>query len=192
MLLLAHGGGFFAGSKSDMTKFAEQFVKKGYVVISIDYRLRDNPVTNWSAAVDDAMDDLGNAFDWIIDHSEDYHIDPKRIAIGGESAGGELTLSFINAGPQIWQNRDKSRVFAVINLYGPMSKVNEIDSADPPILFIHGTEDRTISYNETVKMVDLHRSKGVYTELFTMEGEGHGTDKYWSDVVFEMTQFLHN
>ncbi|MBY9079989.1 prolyl oligopeptidase family serine peptidase [Paenibacillus sp. HN-1] len=191
VLLMAHGGSFSYGSKSDMAKFADVFAKMGYVVISADYRLRDNANEDWAGAVSDAVDDMGSLYDWIEQNGADYGIDPGKIAVSGESAGGELTLTFMNAGDRIWKNRDKSRIFAVINLYGPMSTSHEIDPKDPPVLFIHGTEDRTADYGETLKMVKQHQAQGVYTELYTMEGEGHGTDKYWTDVLFEMTQFLH-
>ena len=43
-IVLAFGGGFISGTRGDIQFLCERFVKKGYVVVSIDYGLHDLPL----------------------------------------------------------------------------------------------------------------------------------------------------
>src|SRR5258708_16420235 len=66
----------------------DKLVNAGYVVVSIDYRLA--PETKLPAILEDVED----ACKWVRDKGPGLaHIDPKRIAVMGGSAGGYLTLT---------------------------------------------------------------------------------------------------
>jgi acetyl esterase/lipase len=80
-----HGGGYIMGSPegSDRGNVAVS-AKLGVVVLSVDYRLApEHPVP---APLDDCYAGLA----WLHEHADAYGIDPKRIGVGGESAGGGL------------------------------------------------------------------------------------------------------
>ena len=87
-MLFMHGGGWMYGdieSHDPTCRFlAEQ---SGVQVLSIDYRL--SPEHPFPAAVEDCQ----AAFRWLVDHAEDVNADPARLAVGGDSAGGSLSLS---------------------------------------------------------------------------------------------------
>jgi acetyl esterase/lipase len=83
-----HGGALIMGHRGQIDgRVKEHMLEKGYVLISVDYRLA--PETPLPAIIQDLTD----AFEWIRrDGSRLFHIDPARIAVAGGSAGGYLTL----------------------------------------------------------------------------------------------------
>ncbi len=84
-LIYYHGGGMVFGTLDSHDPICrETAVGAGCVVISIDYRLA--PENKFPAAVVDAW----AAFMEVIDHANSLGVDPQRIAVGGDSAGGNL------------------------------------------------------------------------------------------------------
>jgi acetyl esterase len=80
VLVYIHGGGWVIGDLDSYDPICRELCGAvGCIVVSVDYRLA--PEHRFPAAVDDA----GFALRWTIEHC-----DPKRIAIGGDSAGGNL------------------------------------------------------------------------------------------------------
>jgi acetyl esterase/lipase len=73
-----------SGSKSDMEPFAEALCPRGYVVLSIDYRLA--PGAPWPAQLDDCRE----ALRYFRAHASDLGIDPARVGVLGVSAGAHL------------------------------------------------------------------------------------------------------
>jgi len=84
VVVYIHGGGFRVLSKDTHWVMAIEFARRGYVVASINYRLA--PGHPYPAAPDDCC----AAWLWVLDHIADYGGDPTRIAVSGESAGGNL------------------------------------------------------------------------------------------------------
>ncbi|NRQ39753.1 alpha/beta hydrolase [Nonomuraea sp. NN258] len=80
-----HGGGWVIGSL-DENEFACRALcaGAGAVVISVDYRLA--PENPFPAAAEDCY----AAVRWVREHGPEFGVDPSRIAVGGESAGGNL------------------------------------------------------------------------------------------------------
>jgi len=84
-LLFFHGGGFTLGSrKTHDTVCRRLCVDAECLVISVDYRLA--PEARFPAAVDDAW----AALNWLASNCAQLGIDDTRIAVGGDSAGGNL------------------------------------------------------------------------------------------------------
>src|SRR5215213_2175668 len=84
-LVYFHGGGFVAGSVEVYDPLTRAFAKRaGCVVVSVDYRLA--PEHPYPAAVDDAW----AATKWVAAHAGDLGADPDRLAVAGDSAGGNL------------------------------------------------------------------------------------------------------
>jgi acetyl esterase/lipase len=88
VLLYIHGGGFISGScethRMHVAKFAKGTHLKSLV---FDYRLA--PENPFPAAVDDCV----TAYQWLLENG----YEPEDIIVGGESAGGTLTLSLLLA-----------------------------------------------------------------------------------------------
>ena len=85
LLVYFHGGGWVLGSHHTHDAVARALCAGGEVaVLNVDYRLAPEHV--FPAAVDDAV----AAFRWAHAHADALGIDPNRIAVGGDSAGGNL------------------------------------------------------------------------------------------------------
>lgn len=90
VLLYLHGGGFTIGSSASHDTLCRELARlSGCAVVSLDYRLA--PEHRFPTASNDAWD----ALVWLAAHGEALRLDTKRLAVGGDSAGG--TLAAVNA-----------------------------------------------------------------------------------------------
>lgn len=84
-LLFFHGGGHVAGSLISHRSVCRQLAADGRcVVIAVDYRLA--PEDPFPAGIEDSL----AAFDAVVDDAAALGLDPDRIAVGGDSAGGNI------------------------------------------------------------------------------------------------------
>jgi len=84
-LVFYHGGGWVLGSLDNYDSVCRVLTNFAHcVVVSVDYRLA--PEHKFPAAVEDAYDSL----QWIADHHQEFNINPNLLAVGGDSAGGNL------------------------------------------------------------------------------------------------------
>jgi acetyl esterase len=85
LLLFFHGGGFVYGgldSHDPVCRFLAE--RSGVRVLSVDYRLApEHPFPG-------GLEDCIAAYAWVREHGEELEIDTGRIAVGGDSAGGNL------------------------------------------------------------------------------------------------------
>ena len=91
--ILIHGGGWGSGDKrQDFDALAKPLTDAGFTWFSINYRLA--PQHRWPAC----FDDVQTAIRWVKTHAAQYKGDPRRIALIGYSAGGQLaTLAALRA-----------------------------------------------------------------------------------------------
>jgi len=85
LLVYFHGGGFVVcdlETHDNTCRFLAQH--SGAAVLSVDYRLA--PENRFPAAIEDAL----AAFRFALDHATEFGADPARVAVGGDSAGGNL------------------------------------------------------------------------------------------------------
>jgi len=84
-LVFYHGGGWVIGDLDSYDSICRHIANLAQCkVISVDYRLA--PEHKFPAAVNDAYD----TFEWVVQHARELELDPTRLAIGGDSAGGNL------------------------------------------------------------------------------------------------------
>src|SRR3954449_8239782 len=79
-----HGGGWQTGDKTDVKLKPQAFMDRGFVFVSTNYRLLP------AVDIGTLTRDVAKAFRWVADHVAEYGGDPKRVLVGGHSAGAQL------------------------------------------------------------------------------------------------------
>ena len=85
-ILFFHGGGWQAGDKSHGHHWIRTFADSGFVGVTVRYRFA--PTFKWPSQVEDVK----AAIRYIRANAASYNVDPDRIGVMGESAGGYLAL----------------------------------------------------------------------------------------------------
>lgn len=116
LVVWIHGGAWLAGSKEQCR--ALPLLKEGFAVASVNYRLSQH------AIFPAQLEDCKAAIRWLRAHARLYGIDPDRIGVWGESAGGHLAALLGTTGDitefDTGENLDvSSRVQAVCDWFGP-------------------------------------------------------------------------
>jgi alpha-L-fucosidase 2 len=123
--ILVHGGGFDEGSRATNCKpLFQPLADAGFAWFSVDYRMAPE------FRFPEARADIDTAIVWLKAHAKEYHVDPNRIALIGESAGG-LLVNYAGT-----HYTPQTRVRAVVDLYGPVDyEVLSIERRDHPERF---------------------------------------------------------
>ena len=107
VLVFYHGGGWMVGNLDTHDWICRSIANKAdCAVISVDYRLA--PEHPFPAAYDDAL----AAMHWVVAHAVTLRIDPARVSVGGDSAGGDLA-----AAVALTLRDEKSRLRSQILIY---------------------------------------------------------------------------
>ncbi len=188
LIIWIHGGGFVTGDKTNrgIVSLCEYFAKRGYVTASINYRLRKKPISEFDEAIKDAVEDARKAVDFFRENSDRFRIDVNHIAVGGSSAGAITSLHL--AYTDTW---DKEGIFAVISLWGELLNFNEIKQTDPPLLIVHGTEDKVVPFEMVERLKNKLDELSIFNEFHPLEGEGHAPWKYLKDIETWTRDFLY-
>jgi acetyl esterase/lipase len=174
--VFVHGGGFVSGSKTNaaMVDFASRYAQRGYVTVSIDYRLvQDDPPTPGATPLDRAaaaaIEDAANAVRWLRANAASHGVDPDRIAIGGYSAGAITSLAVGYS-----ENGADAEVQAVMSLSGALYG-NEawIDAGEAPLIMIHGIEDLVVPYALALAVRVAALLAPIDIEFHALSGVGH-------------------
>jgi acetyl esterase len=160
-LIYLHGGGWVLGDLDGYDPLCRSLANSvPCTVLSVDYRL--GPENKFPAAVHDSY----AALEWIAAHAGELGIDPSRIAVGGDSAGGNLSAVI----SQMTRDRRGPKIAFQLLIYPAtdmrMSSASIEENADGPILtkagiiwfmnhYLNGPEDRTNPWASPLLANDL-------------------------------------
>ena len=197
-IISVHGGRWRAGNRADASSIkVTQWAEFGFFAMSIDYRL-----VGGSPAPAPYLDMLC-AIRWVHAHAEEYRIDPERVYLIGQSAGGHMVSLMATAGeaghPRVggW---DKARtdVRAVIsvaatyelntlswgNLWTPIagnveearrlaSPIAHVSATTKPLIVIHSDDDKSVPVQQAVDMAAKLKASGVHHRFVHFTDRGH-------------------
>ena len=181
VFIYAFGGAWAMGSRVDAlcNPLYDHLCEKGWVCVAIDYRLgaargRDGKplitppegYNSFQYAIDIGVEDIYAATNWLIEHADEYNIDPDKIVISGSSAGAINSMNaeyYICSGNKIAkENLPADFNYAgVIPMAGAVYLTGENDTElrwdkkPCPMCFFHGSEDPTVTY-------DVETGRGRY------------------------------
>lgn len=116
-VIMLHGGGWVEGDKGGSPHWYQRLSELGYTVFDVQYRMP--PHAGWK----DEVGDVKSAIGWVVEHADTYKIDPKKINVMGQSAGGNLAMlaAYSMGDEQLPPSTSVSPVpiNSVINIYGP-------------------------------------------------------------------------
>lgn len=195
-VLWIHGGGFRPGNdkrQNYIVRMATDFARRGYVSVSVDYRVRDNPTADLPGTVRDAVEDARAALEWVRLHAGDYGIDANWIAVGGGSAGGITAVNLVALENREAARAGKRGVFAVIDLWGSPSMAGTIEPVNasfPPTVIVHGTKDTTIPYALSEELASALKALGVPHRLHPIPDAGHTPSEHLPSIADVAAAFV--
>jgi acetyl esterase/lipase len=166
-VVCVHGGGWRGGKYKDLTNLARTLAGRGYVAITIQYRL--TPKHQFPAQVEDSK----AAVRWLRANAEKYKVNPDAIGAVGFSAGGHLVsmLGLTTKDDGLEGNGDltpaaskqSSRVQAVANFFGPADLTQgDWDPRVQPLLtdFLGGTlQEKAAAYKKASPLTYVRKDK---------------------------------
>lgn len=150
VILAIHGGAFKFGDKaSSHMVFMLEGLKKGYAVISINYRM------SGEAKAPQLIHDVKAAVRWVRAHASEYKLNGNKIAAWGPSAGGHLS-ALVGTSAEVKALEDfslgnaaqSSRVQAVVDWFGPINFLTMDDQYD--MLGVKGMPHNTADSPESL------------------------------------------
>jgi alpha/beta superfamily hydrolase len=178
LIVLAFGGSFTGGVRQspDIVRLCNEFSQRGYVCVSIDYRLgfengNDSDTNQFKALIRGVQDMKGALRYFYKDAATDniYRVDTNNIFAGGVSAGAFIGLNMAYGRTDIFSRVVPSwvpdalaevggvegnsgspgyswKVKGVINLCGAISDTIWLQPNDPMVVSVHGTADDLVPF----------------------------------------------
>lgn len=176
LIIFAHGGAFLLGSKTDQyaVDFCAAFAKRGYVAVSIDYRMGmawPTTAQDFESATWRAMQDMKAAIRFFrkdAASTNTYRTDPNYIFAGGASAGGFMAvqLAYLDKPYEVPSVIDtnllgglegasgnagySSSVNAIVNIAGAIFDTTWMQPGDEPMVSAQGGADNLVPYDTHV------------------------------------------
>lgn len=222
VIIFIHGGGWYQGDKGEIKTGAIYFQQQGFAFISINYRLTRTLQHNIHPAQTEDIEKavntiITNSKQWNISatklvfwggsagsqlsllYAYKYNNNKKIKAVISTSGPTDLTdTAFINSsiGGQAVKDMltDYIGYFLTANpqAWHDASPINYISPASVPSMFIHGTADVTVPFQQSVAAFNKLQQLGLPSFLEPLPGIGHSLEGVnWADLIPKIIQFVN-
>ena len=149
-VLFIHGGGWIEGDRSQLRGYGILLARLGFVCMCNSYRLSNESI--WPAQIQD----VNCAIRYLRANATDLGLDPDRIGVSGNSAGGHLSLMAAATNyDQIFEgeggsNEVSSKIKAVCAIYPPTT-IRQLEMPNPlenAFLMLMGKEAKKEDYDK--------------------------------------------
>ncbi len=212
-IVSVHGGRWVAGHRKDTSSIKpKDWAALGYFAMTIDYRLaRSTPAPA-------CYQDMLCAIRYVRAHAAQYKVDPDRIFLIGQSAGGHMASLLATLGEGPWKktggwDAQSADVRAVISVCAPYelntldwgklwtplgadataarqeaSPIAHVKATSKPLLIIHSDDDRSVPIKQAVDMAEALKKAGARHKFLHYKDRGHMQIVDW--VVQESVAFI--
>lgn len=206
--ILVHGGAWVTGDRiNNVRPLLEPLSQAGLAWFSISYRLAADVARNPVGAamhLGTAESDIRRAVSFVKEHAFEYRVNPNKVVLIGESAGGQLAsmaalrpdrggavagvVAFYTPSdlatlarttsfiPDTVRDAVKGTMFDSLLMAGldEFSPINAVSSTAPPFLLIHGTDDNVVPFAQSERFCDKLRASSVACEIYPVKNGAHG------------------
>ncbi|MGB6222763.1 alpha/beta hydrolase [Haloferula sp.] len=212
-IVFFHGGAWSGGTPTQFYPHCRYLASRGMVAMSAEYRVKVRDGTTPKESVMDGK----SAVRWIREHANDLGVDPKRVAAGGGSAGGQVAAAagnlsgFDEAGERLGVSSrpDALVLFNPVVDNGPegfgyervsdywqeFSPLHNLSEKSPPTILFLGTRDKLIPVATGKEYKRRMESFGRRCDLHLYVGRKHGffnvkNRRNYGQTVEQMDAFL--
>ena len=197
-ILSIHGGRWVAGHRKDTSSIKpREWAELGFFAMTIDYRLAK------ATPAPACYLDMLCAIRYVRAHAAQYKIDPNRIFLIGQSAGGHMASLLATMGDGPWkkaggwpeQSHDVRAVISVCapydlatldwgKLWTPIggdadaarkeaSPMAYVKATSKPLLILHSDDDKSVPIKQAVDMADVLQKAGARHKFLHYTDKGH-------------------
>jgi hypothetical protein len=166
------------------------------VGVNVEYRARHDEARPITQTIEDGMNDMVKALDWVHQHAAEYRIDAGFVALAGQSAGGMLSGSFTSTTNLDGSPRDRRGIFAQALFWGQPRHPNfpelhvKMDPCYPPTVFLIGNDDASSPYTGALEMAGELKTAGVPARVQLVEEGSHSLPGRDDEYVPMAARFL--
>jgi dipeptidyl aminopeptidase/acylaminoacyl peptidase len=210
-VLFVHGAGYLQDAHAGWSYYFREFmfhtllVRRGYVVLDMDYRASAGYGRDWRTAIyshmgDPELEDLEDGVRWL---AQTRSVDPNRVGVYGGSYGGFLTLMALFTRPDLfacgaalrpvtdWAHYNHGYTANILDTpalnpeaYERSSPIEFAAGLKRPLLICHGMQDDNVFFQDTVRLAQRLIELGKQdweVAMYPVESHAFTTPASWLD-----------
>jgi dipeptidyl aminopeptidase/acylaminoacyl peptidase len=207
-----HGAGYLQNVHYGWSNYSREFmfhtllVRRGYVVIDMDYRASSGYGRDWRTAIYRQMgwpevEDYADGVAWLVANKA---VDPARVGVYGGSYGGFFTFMALFTRPELfaagaalrpvadWAHYNHGYTSNILNTpevdpeaYRKSSPIEYAEGLQKPLLILHGMVDDNVTFQDSVRLVqrliELGKTDLFETAIYPVESHAFVEPASWTD-----------